>query len=126
MLEAVRKRFKILVCRGPECGDKRNSAAVAAQLLVALRETPPPEAEVEVGWQSCFGQCAHGPNVLVREVRQGENGLRLSMMPTLAPGAVLYHRVDASEAGRIISEHLMSGRVIADWTRKTEPDREPP
>lgn len=115
----IPRRFKILVCRGPECGDKRDSAALHAQLVTQLRAAPLPQAEVEVGWQSCFGHCTRGPNLLVREVRPGEDALRLAMMPTLAPGAVLYHGVRPQDIRRIIQEHLKSGRVLVELTGKT-------
>lgn len=111
------RRFKILVCRGPDCGDKRNSAAIHRALLQGAA-TEAPDAEADIGWHSCFGQCTNGPNVLVREVRPGENALRLSLMPTMAPGAVLYYGVQEADAPRILREHLQSGRVLTDLTRK--------
>ena len=117
------RRLKVLVCRGPDCGDKRHSTDVHAYLVRRLREAPLVDTEVDVGWQSCFGQCAHGPNVLVREIRPGENSALLAMMPQAAPGAVLYHGVLPADMERIIREHLQSGLVIAELTRKTDRQR---
>lgn len=117
------RQIKVLVCRGPECGEKRRSAEVHAQLLRCLREAPLQDVEVEIAWQSCFGYCTQGPNVLVRQVLPGENSLRLSMMPTAAPGAVLYHGVRPLDVGRIVQEHLQCGRTIAELARKKDPEQ---
>ena len=119
----MRRRLKVLVCRGPECGEKRHSADVHAALVRRLREAPLQGAEVEIGWQSCFGQCAHGPNMLVREVRPGENSRLIDLMPTMAPGAVLYHGVRPTDVEVIVRDHLQSGRPVAELTRKTDRTR---
>lgn len=111
------------MCRGPDCGERRHSAEVHAAFVSRLRAAPLDGAEVELGWQSCFGQCAHGPNVLVREVRPGENGRLIALMPTMAPGAVLYHGVRPEDVEAITREHLQSGRPVAELTRKTDRPR---
>jgi (2Fe-2S) ferredoxin len=121
------RRFKIIVCRGPECGDKRQSALVHAEFvrLVAAERLsgPPADPQAEVAWHSCFGACRHGPNVLLREVLPGENSFRLNMMPAMAPGAVLYHGIRPADARRIIEVHLKGGCVLTELTVRTAPDR---
>lgn len=61
------RRYRIVVCRGPDCGDRRDSASVHAAFGRALAEAGL-GARCELDWQSCFGRCSQGPNVLVREV----------------------------------------------------------
>ncbi|MCS6913360.1 MAG: (2Fe-2S) ferredoxin domain-containing protein [Myxococcales bacterium] len=117
------RRLQVLICRGPECGQKRRSAEVHAQLLRCLRERPLENVEVELAWQSCFGHCTQGPNVLVRPVLPGENSFRLSMMPALAPGAVLYHGVRPLDVERIVQDYLQRGRSSAERTRNKDPER---
>ncbi len=117
------RRYKIIVCRGPECGGKRQSDLVHAEFVQILREAPVPDAYVEIAWHSCFGACVHGPNVLLREVLPGENTFRLNMMPIMAPGAVLYHGIKPALARKIVEEHLKGGRVVTELTRKTAPVR---
>ena len=59
--------FKIVICRGPECGDRHGSAALHDVFRSAL-EANGAHAHTELVWQSCFGRCTQGPNVLVREI----------------------------------------------------------
>lgn len=107
------RRFQILVCRGPDCGDRRNSAAVFAAFDHTLRH-----AEANLGgndvsletW-SCFGKCRSGPNVMVRETRPGESRFML-MMPQPGPGGALYSGVTPDDAKRILDEHIGGGRVL--------------
>ena len=110
------RRLKILVCRGPECGDKRNSAAVHAE-FARLLALPPPLAqsgvEVQLDWQSCFGKCQRGPNVMVRELRAGEDAFFQSFL-VKDPGSALYNMVRPSEVARIVAEHVRQGRVVVE------------
>ena len=69
-------------------------------------------------WQSCFGRCSQGPNVLVREI------VDRPAMPTLGTGfatvpgprgaTALYNRVDATRAERIVVEHVLGGRIVRE------------
>jgi (2Fe-2S) ferredoxin len=69
-------------------------------------------------WQSCFGRCSQGPNVLVREI------VDRPAMPTLGTGfatvpgprgaTALYNRVDAARAERIVAEHVVGGRIVRE------------
>jgi len=114
-----RRRFLVLVCRGPECGDKRNSAAVHRALVGELSSGRLPRTtDVSLKWQSCFGQCQKGVNVMVRELREKEDAFFLSFVPTSGDGAALYHGVRPSEAARIVDEHLIAGRSIDEFKRR--------
>lgn len=63
----MERRFQIRVCRGPECGDRRGSKEIYDELKRAIAARGA-EARIELTWQSCFGRCTQGVNVLVREV----------------------------------------------------------
>jgi (2Fe-2S) ferredoxin len=108
------RRVRILVCRGPECGDKRNSTAVHAALKSALAVSAPAGLEVLLDWQSCFGKCQRGVNVMVQELRPGEDPFFRSFL-TAGPGSALYSLVKPSEAERIVREHVCGGSVVVEW-----------
>jgi (2Fe-2S) ferredoxin len=71
-------------------------------------------------WQSCFGRCTQGPNVLVREI--------LTVAPTLgtgfatAPGprgvTALYNRIDAVRARRIVEVHVGTGEIVREYIER--------
>jgi len=110
-----------VICRGPECGDHRGSAPLFEQFRAALVRHGLAN-DAEVAWQSCFGRCTQGPNVLVREIVD-------SAAPTLgsgfatAPGprgvTALYNRIDATRIDRVITEHVMAGKVVRDFIEPT-------
>jgi (2Fe-2S) ferredoxin len=118
----VSRRFAILVCRGPECGDKRDSASVYAAFETALRDAAPLEETVELGRYSCFGRCRRGPNVLVREILPSENPTLVRLMPTAGPRAVLYYGVRPDEAARVIEEHVRKGNKLEDLATRNAPE----
>jgi (2Fe-2S) ferredoxin len=110
------RRFRILVCRGPECGERRGSAAlreVFAGALVARGLA----GEVELAWQSCFGRCTQGPNVLVQELaapRPGERQFLLATMPRGRAGrSALYNGVTAADIDEIVEQHIQSDRPVS-------------
>jgi (2Fe-2S) ferredoxin len=117
----VPKKFQILVCKGPECGDVRHSADVYAAFALEIARCPLGGNEVVLDRYSCFGKCKRGVNVLVREVKPGENTRLLLMMPTAGPNAYLYHAVVPVEARRILEEHVAGGRPIVEFTRRAPP-----
>ncbi len=105
------KHFTILVCRGPECGDKRESATLYDAFEAALRERDT-SFTIELGRHSCFGRCRRGPNVLVREILPTESMAMVRLMPTAGGHAVVYHGVKPDEAGEVIEEHIVNGRRL--------------
>lgn len=69
-------------------------------------------------WQSCFGRCSQGPNVLVRELLPPPAGPTLGTGFATVPGprgaTALYNGVDADKAERIVAEHIVGGRIIRE------------
>ncbi|HEX2571048.1 MAG TPA: (2Fe-2S) ferredoxin domain-containing protein [Polyangia bacterium] len=111
------RRLRILVCRGTECGEKRGSARVHTEFENALKQ-PPAGVEVSLGWQSCFGQCRRGINVLVKEMKPGEDPFFSSFLSLGGPGSALYHAVLPEEVPRIIEEHVVGGKVILEFKKR--------
>lgn len=111
------RRLRILVCRGTECGDKRGSARVHTQFENILKQ-PIAGVEVSLGWQSCFGQCRRGINVLVKEMKPGEDPFFSSFLSLGGPGSALYHGILPEEVPRIIEEHVVGGKVIVEFKKR--------
>lgn len=112
-------RYKITVCRGPECGDRRFSRDIHVE-LAKLARARGLEGRVVLDWQTCFGRCRVGPNVLVRRVAPGEDPLLDSLVPRPGCEAVLYSGVGPKDASRILQEHVVDGRVLQDLVRKAD------
>ncbi|HKA91739.1 MAG TPA: (2Fe-2S) ferredoxin domain-containing protein [Haliangiales bacterium] len=116
------KRYRVVVCRGPECGEVCQSSRLHAAFVQEVRRAGL-DAHVEVGWQSCFGRCRQAPNVMVSEVRPGERSFLLAVSPVFAgPGGALYNGVRLEDVARIVREHVVAGRLVADLIRR--PDEE--
>ena len=102
----------------------RESAKVRTAMQGAITDQAAGE-RAELDDYSCFGRCKRGVNVLVRPIPAGETKdqrRRLMLMPTSAPGALLYNRVQVEEVGRIVAEHVLSGQPIYEWTQRVPPD----
>jgi (2Fe-2S) ferredoxin len=99
----VNRRFRVVVCRGPECGDRRGSRAVydAFRRVIDARGLA---SRCELGWQSCFGRCTQGPNVLVREIVDGGSDVPRA--------TALYNGMDAMTVDEVVSEHVERGVVV--------------
>ena len=107
-MSEARRRFTVMVCRGPTCGDARNSAALTAQLreTVATRGL---EEQITVAEETCFGHCLRGPNILVYDTDEMK-GTRV--FGPGAPSAVLYNRMTSADLARIVDRHLVGGMVV--------------
>lgn len=115
------RRYRIVICRGPECGDRRGSAALHDHVRAAL-EAQGATAAAEVAWQSCFGRCTQGPNVLVREIVAappgGLVGSGLATLPGPRGVTALYNRVDPSRVPRIVREHVVGGDIVREFVER--------
>ena len=104
------RRYSIRVCRGPECGDRRGSRAVYDALRNHL-EARGLAGACELGWQSCFGRCSQGPNVLVREITTA--GHDVDGGPVAPQRATaLYNGVDPVNVDEVVEQHVGLGRVV--------------
>ena len=113
--------FKVVICRGPECGDRRGSSELQAAFTreLAARELVGLAPDVILESQSCFGRCTVGPNVLVREVTTAEPATRqLATMPGPRGATALYNRVTVQRVARIIDDHLVAGRVVREFIER--------
>ena len=93
----------VLVCTGGFCSPNREGRALYA-LLASLLEREGllfGPTRVKRGETPCLGVCAGGPIVVVY------------------PEGVWYGYVRPDDAGRIVREHLVEGRVLADLHRGT-------
>jgi hypothetical protein len=99
---------EVLVCRGPECGDRRFAADIAAEFrrLIKARGL---ESRVKVDRYCCFGKCRSGPNVLTREI--GPGGPPLVVAP--GPGSRLHLGVRPAEIGGILDGLVRSAGASA-------------
>lgn len=71
----------------------------------------------ELVWQSCYGRCTQGPNVLVREILTAEPnslGSGFATMPGPRGATALYNRVDQTRVERIVAEHVVGGRIVRE------------
>jgi (2Fe-2S) ferredoxin len=79
----------------------------------------------ELVWQSCFGRCTQGPNVLVREM-VGEAaktaapslGTGFATPPGPRGATALYNHTDPERAGRIVAEHVVNGRIVREFVER--------
>jgi (2Fe-2S) ferredoxin len=117
----VGPRFRIVICRGPECGDRRGSAVLHEAFCDALAAAGVRDG-AEVVWQSCFGRCTQGPNVLVREIVAAPVTPTLGSGFATAPGprgsTALYNRVDSERAQTIVALHVVRGQVVREFIER--------
>lgn len=109
------RRFKIVICRGPECGDRRGSAQLHDLFRNAL-EAKDARERAELVWQSCFGRCTQGPNVLVREMVGDPPtlGTGFATLPGPRGATALYNRMDATRVERVVEEHVIGGQIVRE------------
>ena len=118
--EPVVRRFKIVICRGPECGDRHGSAALHDVVRAAL-DRHGAAAHTELAWQSCFGRCTQGPNILVRELTEGEAptlGSGFATLPGPRGATALYNRMDSQRIANVVAEHVMAGRIVRQYVER--------
>lgn len=118
--------FRISICRGPECGDRRGAAALGAACEQSLARHGL-RAAAEIAWQSCFGHCSQGPNVLVRDMStqpahqiMGVIGSGFATAPGPRGVTALYNLVDAARLDTIISEHVGHRRVVRAFIERPQ------
>ncbi|KAB2891711.1 MAG: (2Fe-2S) ferredoxin domain-containing protein [Kofleriaceae bacterium] len=121
------RRFRIIVCRGPECGDRRNSRAVheAFARQIAAQDLG---GRCQLDWQSCFGRCSQGPNVLVRELPAAEAPRPRFAFADLPPSrgggprlaTALYNRMDPVKVVEVVARHVIQGAVVGRFIERPD------
>ncbi len=105
-------KYRVRICRGPTCGDERQARLLAGEFDRAMREAGCAEA-TELCWQSCYGRCSKGPNVLVRELQEGPAQRTFSVAtppPSTGGPATMYNYVTPVDVVEIVTDHLVKGR----------------
>jgi (2Fe-2S) ferredoxin len=124
------KRYRVVVCRGPECGERLGSSALHESFLRHARALGM-EGQIEMGWQACFGRCRQGPNVLVR-IAPAQPARTLLATPPSGPGqnAALYNGVREADIGKILQSHVGRGIIVRELVLRPDsyhpPAAEPP
>jgi (2Fe-2S) ferredoxin len=116
------RRYRIIICRGPECGDRRGSALLHEVFRSAL-EAHHVRERAELVWQSCFGRCKQGPNVLVREMVPAAAaapvlGTGFATPPGPRGSTALYNHTDPERVERIVVEHIVGGRIVRELVER--------
>lgn len=127
------RRFRIIVCRGPECGDRRNSRAVHAAFAAEIAAQGL-GGRCELDWQSCFGRCSQGPNVLVRELPPVDAPKPRFAFADLPPSrgggprlaTALYNRIDPVKVVEVVARHVIQGAVVGRFIERPEGTLPPP
>ena len=95
-------RSQILVCTGTGCASS-NSHGIIAAFEEELKKAGI-EKEVKVVRTGCFGLCENGPVVIIY------------------PEGAFYSQIKVSDVERIVSEHLVKGRIVTDLLYKESID----
>jgi (2Fe-2S) ferredoxin len=105
----------VVVCRGPTCGERRNSAALHAKLeeTIAARGL---REQITLSWETCFGHCLRGPNILVCDTDEARG--RTVYPGPETPSAVLYNRMTLDDLERVIDKHLLGGMVVRPFLHR--------
>jgi (2Fe-2S) ferredoxin len=115
------RRFRIVICHGPDCGDRHGSAALHDVFRTQLAAHGA-QAHTELVWQSCFGRCTQGPNVLVREILTGETAPTLGSGFATLPGprgtTALYNRMDGQRVARVVAAHVIGGKIVREYIER--------
>ncbi len=116
-MSAESKRFQILVCDGPSCGVCHGSEALVEHIEQRVASSEQLRGRVDVAILTCFGRCDEGPNMLVRELAEGEDGSVEPDFELLLGIRGLYLGMDQAKVDRMLDEHCGEGRVIAEWAQ---------
>ena len=91
-------RSQILICTGTGCSSS-NSPAIIERFEECIKEAGL-DKEVKVVRTGCFGLCENGPICIVY------------------PEGAFYSHIKVDDVPRIVSEHLVKGRIVADLLYK--------
>jgi (2Fe-2S) ferredoxin len=116
------RRFTLMVCRGPTCGEARGSAVLTARAreMVVARGL---EEQVAVLEETCFGHCLRGPNILVYDTDEAA-GARVYGPGSGATSSVLYNRMTVTDLEKVVERHLVGGMVVRPFLNR-RPAKDP-
>ncbi len=97
-------RSQVLVCTGTGCSSS-NSAAIITKFEECIGNAGL-EKEIKVVRTGCFGLCENGPICIVY------------------PEGAFYSHIKVDDVPRIVSEHLVKGRIVQDLLYKKSIDEE--
>ncbi len=111
-----------MICRGPECGDHRGST-VLHDVFAAALEAHGERDRTELVWQSCFGRCTQGPNVLVREIlttdpSRGVIGGGFATLPGPRGVTALYNHMSSERVEHVVVKHVMGGQIVREYVER--------
>lgn len=109
------KRFQILVCDGPSCGVCHGSEVLVEHIEGRVGSSEALRGRVEVCNLTCFGRCDDGPNMLVRELAEGEEGGLEPPIEKLEGVRGLYLGMSEAKIDRMLDEHCVGEAAIAEW-----------
>jgi (2Fe-2S) ferredoxin len=116
-MSAKHKRFQILVCDGPSCGVCHGSAALVEHIEGRVSSDEQLRGRVDVAILTCFGRCDDGPNMLVRELADGEDGTIEPDFERLLGVRGLYLGMNPTKIDRMLDQHCGSGHPIDEWAQ---------
>jgi (2Fe-2S) ferredoxin len=105
-------RYRMSVCRGPDC--RRNGAE---RVFAAAREVAAAEgleAKCTVARGGCYGLCHLGPNVVVREegARPRDELMQEDFQLMGWPDEVHYGEMTPEKIARVIAEHIGQDKPV--------------
>lgn len=112
---AATKRFQILICDGPSCGVCLDSEALREHAEARVSSDERLRGRVFVLNLTCFGRCDDGPNLLVRELGDGDDGELEPDIDDIAGVRGLYLGNDRARIDRILDEHCTTGQPLEDF-----------
>ncbi|MFN7131404.1 MAG: (2Fe-2S) ferredoxin domain-containing protein [Myxococcales bacterium] len=111
------KRYRMAVCKGPDCSRSGGPSVFEALRNALTARNLTSRCELYRG--GCYGLCHLGPNVVVREVVEGQKRdpfSREDFELTGKAGEVHYAGMRKEHAERVVDEHVGEDRPVEEWT----------
>lgn len=108
------KRFQLLICDGPSCGITHDSACLKEHIEKKLAEKEGVEGRVTLLDFTCFGRCDEGPNMLVHELKDGDDEYDEPDLDDLDGERGFYTGMNEEKIDRMVDSHLTNGQPVDD------------
>jgi (2Fe-2S) ferredoxin len=111
-LAAVTSRFRLSVCKGPDCRARKADAVFAAVQAEVAATGLAEKCKVQRG--GCYGLCEFGPNVVVRPDtnRPADPFSRENYELVGSPGEVHYAEMTPEKAVEVVRQHIARGEPV--------------